>query len=311
MFSRVLAQNDLVGAQPHILGLHDLVGLPVRQHAMLVNAGFMSEGVRPHDRLVARRMGVGRLAQGPARRHDLTGVDAGRQVEHVPAGADRHDGVLQRAIARPFAYAIDRALDLTGAAAHGGQRVGDRHAQIIMTMSGEDHVRPSGDLVAEVLEQLVDLIRRRIAHRVWHVECGRPRFGGDGERFDQEAPLGADGVLGGEFHIVAMFTRQLGHLLDARQHVFGGHVQLELAMQRARPQKDVDALVGCGFQRPRRRIDIARRRARQRADGGPLDLIGDPLNGAEITRAGGGEAGLDHIHFQRLQGARDVELAGL
>ena len=51
----MLAEDDAVGGKPDIFGFHDLVGLPVLQHAVLVDAGFVGEGVGADDRLVARR----------------------------------------------------------------------------------------------------------------------------------------------------------------------------------------------------------------------------------------------------------------
>ena len=136
----MLAEHDAVGRQADVLRLHDLVGLAVLQHAMLVDARFVREGVGADDRLVARRRRVGDLRERPAGGHDLRGVDAGRDAVEVGAGVQRHDDVLERAIARPLADAVDGAFDLPRAAADGGERIGDRHAEIVVAMGGEDDV---------------------------------------------------------------------------------------------------------------------------------------------------------------------------
>jgi hypothetical protein len=47
-----LAQHDLVGAPAHVLGAHDLVGVARLEHAVLVDAAGMGEGVGADDGLV-------------------------------------------------------------------------------------------------------------------------------------------------------------------------------------------------------------------------------------------------------------------
>jgi len=41
-----------VGAETHVLGPHDLIGRPFLQHAVLMDARLVGEGVLPHDRFV-------------------------------------------------------------------------------------------------------------------------------------------------------------------------------------------------------------------------------------------------------------------
>ena len=61
MAPAMLAEDDAVRGKPDIFRFHDLVGFPVLQHAVLMNAGLVGEGVRPDDGLVARRRCVGDL----------------------------------------------------------------------------------------------------------------------------------------------------------------------------------------------------------------------------------------------------------
>ena len=64
---------------------HDLVGLRVLEHAVLMDAALMREGVTADDRLVVlhRERGRRRHQLGGAREHG--GVDAGRVRQHVVA----------------------------------------------------------------------------------------------------------------------------------------------------------------------------------------------------------------------------------
>ncbi|MCY1417364.1 hypothetical protein D9M71_328970 [compost metagenome] len=55
-------------------------------------------------------------------------------------------------------------------------------------------------------------------------------------------------------------------------------------------------------------IDVGIHRAGQAAHGAVLDAVGDRLDRLEVTWAGNGEAGLDHVHPQPLQGLGDSQL---
>jgi hypothetical protein len=105
----------------------------VAQHAVLVDARLVGEGVLAHDRLVARHgmpvidgdQAAGR-ASGACRRRS--------QAEVALARLQRHHDLLERAVAGPLADAVDRALHLTRAGLHRGQAVGHRHAEVVVAM---------------------------------------------------------------------------------------------------------------------------------------------------------------------------------
>ena len=71
-----LAEHQPVGAPAHVLGAHDLVGLAVLEHAVLVDAGLVREGVGADDGLVGLHRIAGDGGDQLARGHDLRGVDA-------------------------------------------------------------------------------------------------------------------------------------------------------------------------------------------------------------------------------------------
>ena len=70
----VFAQHDAVGGQADLLRLHDLVGAPILQHAVLVDAGLVRERVAPDDRLVGLHVEAGDLADQAAGRVQVLGV---------------------------------------------------------------------------------------------------------------------------------------------------------------------------------------------------------------------------------------------
>jgi hypothetical protein len=75
---------------------------------------------------------------------------------------------------------------------------------------------------------------------------------------------------------------------------------------------NADASVNAGPRGPGERLaaglDVCGDRARQRADGRPLDLLSDPLDGIEVFRRRCGEAGLNNIHLQPRELARERNL---
>ena len=114
----MLAEDDAFGGEANVFGFHDLVGLAVLEHAVLVDPGFVGEGIASYDRLVARRRAVGDLRQRAAGVHDPRGIDVGGHAERVGAGLQGHDDILERAIAGALTDAVDGAFDLPRAAAN-------------------------------------------------------------------------------------------------------------------------------------------------------------------------------------------------
>ena len=67
-------------------------------------------------------------------------TDAGRGAEVVAARAQRHDDLFERGVAGPLADAVDGALDLRGAGAHRGQRVGRRQTEVVVAVHADHDV---------------------------------------------------------------------------------------------------------------------------------------------------------------------------
>ena len=83
---------------------------------MLVDAGFVGERVVPDDGLVALHDHTGHVRDEAAAAIDLRAVDIRLiTAERILAHLEGHDDFFERRIARAFADAVDRALDLTRA----------------------------------------------------------------------------------------------------------------------------------------------------------------------------------------------------
>ena len=119
--SAVLAEDEAVGGRhADVFGAHDGVGGGVLEDAVLVDAGFVGEGVGADDGLVALDGDAGELADEAAGGIELAGLDAGADAVEVAADTQGHDELLQGAVARAFAEAVDGAFDAAGAAFDGG-----------------------------------------------------------------------------------------------------------------------------------------------------------------------------------------------
>src|SRR5690606_6788257 len=134
------------------------------------DAGFVRKGVGTNHRLVRLHGVAGDAGNEPGSRHDLRGIDAGLEVENVATRLYRHDDLLEAGIAGALAEASDRALDLACAVHDSSERVGNRHAEVVVTASGPHH--PVG--VRYALDQLAQALApqcgQRVAGGVGHVD---------------------------------------------------------------------------------------------------------------------------------------------
>jgi hypothetical protein len=81
-----------------------------------------------------------------------------------------------------------------------------------------------------------------------------------------------------------------------------------LHVQRRRGDEGVDARTVGTLERRGRACDVLVVGARQRADGGVLDRVGNRLHRFEVAVRAGRETGLDDVHAQALELARDAQL---
>ena len=177
-------------------------------------------------------------------------------IEERGARLERHHHFLERAVAGALADAVDGALDLARAGDHRGQAVGHRHAQVVVAVHREPHAVDAAHVLAQVAEQLRELVRHRVADGVGDVDGGGA---GRDRRLDhlrQELELGARGVLGRELDVLAQLARALHALGRGAQDLLLRHVELVLAMDRAGGEEHVDALARRRLERPRRELDV-------------------------------------------------------
>ena len=219
---------------------------------------------------------------------------------------DRHDDLLEGAVSRALADAVERSLDLAGAGFDRRQRVRDRQAQVVVAMHAQDrvvdvlHVRP------QVGDQRGVLLWNRVADRVGDVDRRGPGLDRGPDDAGQEFRLGARAVLRRKLDVAGVGFRQRHPLARQADDFIHRLLQFEFAVDRGRGQKDVDAAAfaggldggGGGF-------DVFGHAPREPADHRAFDLGGDRLDSFEIPVADDREPGLDHVHVHAGELAGD------
>ena len=173
------------------------------EHAVLMNAGFVREGVFTDDGFVARNGHAGDLRHQATGRKEARRLNPGVHAEHILAGLDRHDGFLERAIAGTFADAVDGALDLPCPGAHRRQAVGDRHPQVVVAVHGEHGSIDVAHVAGEVREHLEELFWHRIPDGIGDVDRGGASVDGGFDDLGEKLEFRARGVFRREFHVGA------------------------------------------------------------------------------------------------------------
>ena len=304
----MLAHDQVGAALPHVLGAHDLVGLGVLEHAVLVDAALVGEGVLADDGLVVlhRKAGDGRdIAAGPG---DVLGLDACVIAQPVSAHLQRHDHFFQGGVAGPLAHAVDGDLHLPGPALHAGQAVGHGQAQVVVAVCGEDHAVGAGDVLDQVAEHRLVLGGIGVAHGVGDVDGGGAGADGGLHAASQEVALGAGGVLGRPFHVAAQVAGvgdRPGHHFE---HRLGLHLQLPLHVDRAGGDEGVDTAPLCRPDGLGAALDVRLPGAGQAADRALGDDLGDPPDGLEVAVGGDGKARLDDVDPHVLEDLGQFQL---
>ena len=309
--------------RPIALGRHDLVRALVLDHAVLMDAGLVLEGVGTDDRLVGLALHPRVLGHHLGRRRDVDGVDARVQsaaVELLPSlEGEGHDDLLEGGVAGPLPDAVDGALQLPGAVESARQGVGGGQTQIVVTVRAKDDVVGTRDVIPKLLDDIAKFPRHVPSRRIGNVERRGARLDGGTEDAVQKVRIGPSGIFRAEFDIVA--AQALGEFdgVDGNvHHLVGRLLELVVHVNLGRGDEGVDA-------RPDGILDGIPRHgyvplvgAGQAADYGHVpivvhlvaDRVGNLPDGVEVVGTGDGEAGLDDVDAQLGEVAGDLELLG-
>ena len=102
--------------------------------------------------------------------------------EDVGAGAESHDELFQGAVAGALADTVDCTLHLPCARLDSSNGVRDRQAQVIVAVDRDDRLLDVGNIVLQVLDDVVIFERDGIADGVGNIDRRRARI--DDRRYD-------------------------------------------------------------------------------------------------------------------------------
>jgi len=230
--ARVLAEHEVGLLPAHALRRHDLVGLGVLEHAILMDAGLVSEGVGANDGLVRlHREACDRLQhlRGP---DQLGAVDPGPVRQPVAPHLQRHGDFFERGVTGPLTDAVDGTFDLPRARSNTAQRVGDGDPEVVVTVGGDGALVQPRHRIQQHLDQLSILVRDQIADRIGHVDRRRPGLDRGLDHLDQKIRVGAGAVLRRPFDIAGQAGCVGDRLVDRLQHGLRLHAQLVLHVHR-------------------------------------------------------------------------------
>ena len=268
----------------------------------------MRKGIPPDDRLVVlhRERGRRRDELGGAREHRR--LDAGPERQHVVAHLHRHHDLFERGVAGALADTVDGALDLPRARLHAGERIGDRHAEVVVAVRREARFVGIGHARAQHLDQREIFLRHRVADGVGDVDGGGAGIDGGLHAAAEEILLGAGCVFRRPLDVVGVAARAR----DLRDHHLEDLVRLFLELvfhvHRRGGDEGVDALALGRLDGLGAAVDVLERGAREAADHGILRALGDLVHGGEVAFRGDREAGLDDVDAHGVEELGDLEL---
>ncbi len=308
--ARVFAHNEVCLGQPHIFRAHDLECLGVLEHAILMDAGFVREGVLADNGLVELDREAAHGCHAARDVHDLGAVDAGLIGHDVIADLQGHDHFFESRIASAFTKAVDRALDLARTCFDSGEAVGGGHPQIVVTVGGKNHIVRAGHVFDQLADQFGALARGSIADRIRNVDRGGTAFDRDFDDAVEVIKFGPGCVHRRPLHVVAQVAG-VGHgLLDPLGHFIHGEVR-DRAVQRRRSDERVNARLFGVFHGLPTPVNIAQLRAGQATDDRVFRILCDGGNGIEIAVGRDGKSGLDDVDAHVIKQPGNLELFGM
>ena len=269
---------------------------------------LVCERIRADDRLGRCNSNAGDGLNHAACAVDLGGFDVAADAEVVGTGLERHDALLHGGVACTLADAVDGAFNLVDTGFNARERVCNRHAEVVVHMTGQNDVFDAGGVLAQILDACGVLLRDHVADGIRNIDGGSACLDSGFDNAAQEVEVSAGRILGGEFDIRAEAFRVGNAVRDGFDDLVRGHLELVLHMYRAGSNKGMDTgrfsaadrIVGC--------LDVLVYAARKRADGRAANGISDCCDRSCITGRRSCKAGLDDVDLERFELLCDLNL---
>ena len=205
----------------------------------------MGESVPSHDGLVALNLHACYRGEQAAGRYEALAINIGSALVKIFTSSHGHDDFLEAAVASAFTNTVDRAFDLSCTLSYSFQAVGNRHAEIIVTVDTNHGLVNVTDPVAQKTNDVSHVRRSCVADRVRNIDRG---CAGGNRCFDYLAKkivFRSGGIFGGKFYVVTVAYRSFDTRDSALDNFFRCHSKLEFAMNGTGGQEDMDTRLFC------------------------------------------------------------------
>ena len=215
---------------------------------------------------------------------------------------------FERAVPGALAEPVHAAFDLTGPVLNRGERVGRRHAEVVVAVDRQDRLVDVRDRVLQMTDDAAEFVGEGVAHRVGDVD----RRGARVDRgLDHAAEFGkrrAAGVFAGEFHVVRVLRRALD---GGDRHVADLVVVLAKLVANVDfggGDEGVDAAARGDLERFAAGVDVLFDGPRETAGDGAGERRRDRLDALEVAVRRDGESRLDHVDTELFERLGDLQL---
>ena len=175
-------------------------------------------------------------------------------------------------------------------------------------MHRDDDVVGAGDVLEDAGDEAGELVRDRVSDGVGNVDRGRAGLDHLAQHAADEIDIRARRVHRRELDVAGVLLRPGDHLARLLQHRLAVLAQLVRDVDVGGGEEDVDARILRVADRFPALVDIVGHGAAERRDLGAAHFAGDAVDGVEVGRRGGGEAGLDAVDAHALEQLGDLQL---
>src|SRR3989344_4564401 len=132
-------ERQLFAVPTDSLRIHDLIGLSVLEHPILMDAGAVSERILAHYGFIALHHETAHAGHKAGRLDDFVSVHLSRETAEVIAPrVECHDDLFKCGVTSTFTDSVHRAFDLTRSGFDRRQRVCYREPEVIVAMYADD-----------------------------------------------------------------------------------------------------------------------------------------------------------------------------
>src|SRR5215471_8644190 len=307
MAAGVFAKNEHRARHTNGMRRHDFVRERIFEHAVLMDAGFMSERVASDDGFVWLYAYSSDFTQQLAGSVEMLGVYPGVIRIVIAAHVHGHHDLFERSISCAFADSVDAAFHLAGPSRDSRQGIGHRQPKIVVTVGRDRDLLDAAKVVANRGDQGGELRWSCIAHRVRNIE-GRSACVHNGlQDSTEKLRVGAAGIFRRKLDVGAEGFRQANGGACLLYALVARNAELVLQMNVGSREKDVDAGTRGSLQGLPCAFNVRGAGSGQAGDDRPANVGRDRLNRFEVSLRGDGEAGFDDIHAEAVKLPRHAQ----